>query len=92
MHGILDFTDIPEELKEYVNNYRIHLLEVKKMENTDVFQTDLKQVFDFIRCAGDKQKLGNLVEGDPVYQEMEEDIKALAECDQVMLEEVKKSM
>ena len=23
LHGILDFTDIPEEMKEYVNNYQI---------------------------------------------------------------------
>ena len=42
LHGILDFTDIPLELKEFINNYPIHLLEVRKLENTDVFKTDLK--------------------------------------------------
>lgn len=92
LHGIIDFTDIPEELKEYVNNYRIHLLEVKKMENTDVFQTDLKQIFDFIRCSGDKQKLRNLVESNPIYQEMEEDAydMAIAYADAEELMDVKK--
>jgi len=41
LHGILDFTDIPEELKKYINNYPVHVFEVTKLENTEVFRTDL---------------------------------------------------
>ena len=78
LHGILDFTDIPEEMKEYVNNYQMHLLEIRKLENTEVFQTDLKQIFDFIRYAKDKEKLKELVENDPVYKEMDEDAYDMA--------------
>ena len=78
LHGILDFAQIPEKMKQYVNNYRIHLLEVKKIENTGVFRTDLKQIFDFIRCSDDKQKLLELVENDPTYKEMEEDAYEMA--------------
>ena len=73
LHGILDFRDIPEELHAVVNDYRIQLLEIRKMSHTEVFQTDLKQVFDFIRCSNDKEKLRELVEHDPAYREMEED-------------------
>lgn len=73
LHGILDFTDIPDEIRQMVTNYPLHLLEVRKMENTDVFHTDLKQIFDFIRCSGDKKKLGELVAGDSAYREMDED-------------------
>lgn len=72
LHGLLDMQDIPEEMKPYINNYAIHLIEVRKLRNTDVFQTDLKQIFDFIRYSEDKKKLKELVENDPVYQEMDE--------------------
>lgn len=73
LHGILDFTDIPQELKKKVNNYSIYICEVRKFENTDVFQTDIKQVFDCIRYAENPEKLRELVMCDPAYQELEED-------------------
>lgn len=73
LHGMLDFTDIPPEMKELVADYRINLIEIRKLQNTDMFQTDVKQVFDFIRCAEDKEALTKLVEEDPYFQEMDED-------------------
>lgn len=88
LHGILDFTDMPMELKGLVSNYRINVLEIRKIENTDVFRTDLKQVFDFIRFAEDKDKLRELVENDLSYQEMDEDAYdvavAFAHADELM--------
>ena len=78
LHDILDFTDIPPELKGYVNNYPIHLLEVRKLEDTGVFRTDLKQIFDFIRYSGDKEKLKKLIADDPAYQEMDEEAYDMA--------------
>lgn len=72
LHGILDMRDIPEELQAYVNHYPIHLIEVRKLENTDVFRTDLKQIFDFIRCSKEREKLRELVQNDPAYREMDE--------------------
>lgn len=73
MHGILDFTNIPPELKEKVNNYNIYVCEVRKFENTDVFQTDIRQVFDCIRCAEDPEMLYKLVKSDPIYQQLDEE-------------------
>ena len=73
LHGLLDFTDIPDRVKELVNNYEMHLLEVRKLEDTDVFRTDLKQVFDFIRCSEDKVRLRELVQQDDAYKNMDED-------------------
>ena len=72
LHGLLDFTDIPQELKGLVSNYNINVIEIRKLENTDIFHTDLKQVLDFIRFSKDKGKLKELVEKDPAYQAMEE--------------------
>lgn len=73
LYGILDFTGIPEELKDKVNNYKIFLCEVRKFKDTDVFQTDLKQVFDCIRYSEEPEKLYELVANDPAYREMDGD-------------------
>ena len=73
LHDILDFTDVPEELRDIVSDYKINVIDIRKFENTDVFQTDLKQVFDFIRCSTDKEKLLALVNNDAYYQAMDED-------------------
>ncbi len=73
LHGLLDFTDIPEEFRKLVQNYRIHLVEVRKLENTDVFKTDVKLVFDLIRYSNDKEKMKRMVAEDPKYQGLEED-------------------
>lgn len=78
LHSLLDFTDIPCELRTMVNNYTINLVEIRKLENTAVFQTDLKQIFDFIRCSKDKEKLKQLVENDAAYQDMDEDAYDMA--------------
>lgn len=73
LYSILDFTDIPKELQKAVNDYHICLCEVRKFEDTGVFQTDLKQVFDCIRYSEDKEKLYELITTDPAYQELQED-------------------
>lgn len=62
-----------KDLQEKVNDYRIYVCEVRKFDKTDVFQTDLKQVFDCIRCADDPDKLYQLMTNDPVYQELDEE-------------------
>lgn len=73
LHGMIDFSQIPEELQEFVQNSQVHLVEVRKMKDTSVFHTDVRQVFDFIRCAGDKEALKQLAKQDPAFQNMEED-------------------
>lgn len=73
LHEMLDFTDLPEGVRKFIPDYQINLIEIRKFENTEVFKTDVKQVFDFIRCAEDKQALRRLVVEDEYYQNMEED-------------------
>lgn len=48
LHGMLNFMDIPEELHSLVQNYQIHLVEVRKLENTDVFCINHKVIFDYL--------------------------------------------
>ena len=73
LHEMLDFTDIPEDIKNMVADYKINLVEIRKLEDTSVFKTDVRQVFDFIRCSNDKIALKQLVETDEYYKNMEED-------------------
>ena len=73
LHEMLNFTDIPKYLKDITQDYRINLIEIRKLKDTSVFKTDVRQVFDFIRCSEDKDALKELIEGDPSFQSMEED-------------------
>ncbi|MBR6642536.1 MAG: transposase [Lachnospiraceae bacterium] len=73
LYGLLDFTNIPEELKNMVGNYKINLLDIKKLENTEMFHTDIKQVFDFIRCSGNKDNMKKLITTEAGYKSLSED-------------------
>lgn len=73
LHDLLDFTDIPEVLRERMPNYRINLVEIRKLKDTSIFKTDVRQVFDFIRCSEDDKALSELVKNDEYYKNMEED-------------------
>ncbi len=71
--GILNLEGIPTALQRYIHNYKMHLIDVRRMKNTNVFRTDLKQIFDFLSNAEDKEKLHSLVSQDMAYQNMDED-------------------
>ena len=75
LHQMLDFSSIPESLRPYVNDYHIWLVDVRRMQDSDTsrFQTDLRQVFDCIRMAHDKERLCRLIQQDDHYQRLEED-------------------
>ena len=45
---------------------------MNQFENTDIFETDLKQIFDFIRNSRNGVKLKDLVNSDIAYQNMDE--------------------
>ena len=73
LRELVDLTDIPMGLQEMVQDYKINLIEIRKLEDTSVFKTDVRQVFDFIRYSEDKEALKKLIETEPAYQSMEED-------------------
>ena len=63
------------------------MIDIRNFENTDIFETDLKQVFDFIRYSKDGEKLKHLVETDCAYRNISEDaydvIAAFTHADQL---------
>ena len=70
---MIDFNGIPEELRCKIADFPINLIDIRRMEDTEVFQTDVRHVFDFIRCAENKQKLYELICNEPYFQAMDED-------------------
>lgn len=62
---------------------------MRKLENTDVFKTDVKLVFDLIRYSNDKTKLWDMVSADPRYQKLEEDAYEMAAVHTGLTEEMK---
>jgi len=73
LYGMIDFTDIPEKMKQFIPNYRLNLVDIRSLADTTVFQTDVKQVFDFIRYSKKKDALEKLIETDPYYKNMKDD-------------------
>lgn len=62
IYELLDLTGIPDPLKSLINHYLIHVLEVRRFEDTQLFQTDLREVFEFVQCSDDKEKMREFVE------------------------------
>ena len=73
LHSIIDFEGIPKELKKLVQNFKVHVVEVRKLKDTSMFRTDVRQVFDIIRYSEEPEKLKELVKKETAYQNMEED-------------------
>ena len=73
LHGILNFEGIPEPLQTMVPNYHINLVDIRRLTDTSMFHTDVRQVFDFIRYSKNPEKLKELVTKNKAYQELEED-------------------
>ncbi len=65
LHEMMDFNGMPEEIREkikmYCNDFRIHLLDVNKMENIERYATDLREVFGFLIRQNDKNALKEYV-------------------------------
>lgn len=70
---MFDFEGIPQEMQELVQNYKVNLVDIRKVEDTSIFQTDIKQVFDFIKNANDKERLRELVQKDSNFSHLSED-------------------
>lgn len=77
LYEILDFSGIPEALKNMISDYRINVVDIRRLEDTSVFRTDVKQVFDFIRCSEDKEALKTLILTDEGFRFLEEDAVCL---------------
>ncbi len=61
LQELLDFGDEKEMLQRYVEDYHIHVFDYHDYENFEMFQTELNQVFSFLKCSFDKKTLSDLI-------------------------------
>ena len=75
LQGMLDLTQLPADLKDKVQNYRVNLIEIRKLSEEQIskLKTDLKQVLQFIKCSQDKTAIRALLKNDTSYQKVEKD-------------------
>lgn len=56
MFGFEDEAD-RKFIERFVNNYKVNIVDVSKIEDLSIYQSDLKEVFGLIKCRNDKNKL-----------------------------------
>ncbi len=56
-----------------MNDYQMHLVCVRELEDTGVIKTDLKLVFDFMKCCDSKEKMKALLADNPDYMDLDEE-------------------
>ena len=65
LYGMFDIEELlrtNDDLKKYIPNYKINLVDVERLENLAMFQEDLQVIFGLLKCRKDKQKLKKYVE------------------------------
>ena len=74
LYDLLDLDSVPDKVKDLLNDYRIHILGVRRIQELDRYQTDLREVFGFIQKSGDKAAVINFAfENAEKFQKLEED-------------------
>ena len=75
MHGLLGIDrNVYQLLKEYVPNYKINLIEPRKLWDLSCFQTDLQIIFGMLKYKNSKEALREYVQSHKNYfSNIEED-------------------
>lgn len=73
LHKIIDFKDLPETLRNLVSDYKIQVVDIRRLQDTNIFKTDVRHVFDFLRCCEDRDALLELVTKEDYYQNVDQD-------------------
>lgn len=80
IHDMLDFTDIPENMKQFVQNHQINLIDIHRMtdEELELFHTDVGKVFRLIKYAENREKIVDIITNDDYYKNMDSDAYEMA--------------
>lgn len=62
LRDMIDLEGYPQELCEFITDYPMHLIEVRRYEEYENFRTDLREVFGFLQRAEDKDGLREYLE------------------------------
>lgn len=59
---LYDLLDIEDEMKAYITNYRLNLYDCHEHDTFEEYHTGLRQLFEVVRYAKDKERLGKVIE------------------------------
>lgn len=51
---------LPDELKRYVNNYRLNIFDYNDYEDFSVFETEVRVIFEALKTAGNEEKMNKI--------------------------------
>lgn len=57
IHNLLELGDIDKQSLGYINNYKMNLFDYHNYDDFEMFSSDLREVFEFMKYANDKAKL-----------------------------------
>ena len=78
---LYDLLDIDDALKRYVTNYKLNLYDCQEHDTFGEYRTGLRQVFEAVRYAGDKEKLRQIMEENrESYSSIDSDTKEMLEA------------
>lgn len=64
LYELLDFEKVPEKLKRYIDNYHLHILDVRRMSDEEIlrFPGDIGFMLWLVKNSDDKEKWRNMKE------------------------------
>lgn len=74
LYQIMEYETLPDHLKQFLNNYKIHVLEVRSFPAIDRFKTDIREVFGFIQRSGSPDEEREFIfQNKGTFEELDED-------------------
>ena len=71
--NLYEMLELDEDLKPYVNNFRLNLFDYHNYENFDGFQTENRLLFEILSNADDKKKMMHLLKQEKGYRSLDEE-------------------
>lgn len=69
--SLYEMLDLDEELKPYVNNFRLNVFDYHNYENFEVFRTENRLLFEMLSNADDKKKMIHLLKQEKEYRSLD---------------------
>lgn len=77
LHGLLDWGVFPQKIRKQLmrccNDFHVNMLDVNKLSSSEVFCSDLREVFGFLMRQNDKKALREFVQENEEFRHLKED-------------------
>lgn len=68
------YPSVDERIAPYLQDYDAHVFVPNEFDDFGKFQTELKQIFEVLSAAGEKQKMKQVLSGDEKFQRLDNDM------------------